>query len=634
MNTHAFNWRRFLVRWSEEWADVQEEGQPAEDGRPHAWLGGEPASEADLTAMEARLGCAMPPSYREFLRVSDGWRHAGGFVWQLAGTREAHWHEDASGLGEDFDVYWDEEGNPPEVRAQVGLWARALRLDVESDATYVLLDPQDVGPDGEWAVRVWAGRHAADPVRYASFAEFMVDMHREFHSLQAGREEPDGSPAFVNATTRTQDAAVERARAAALGGRPEEAARLLVEAAKYGRPRTDELLGQIGRLNGTREAGRRLPHPDNPRFRTELFPLQVVGLRHREDPLDERLRIDPEAFPDAARAADAILREMRAGTYRYRPGGAFGEAVDRAYELARWGDTDGAWHTLRAAIRLWQPLGPDHIAPLGLLADPVLAPVLTPARRLELLATPRGGVPGPAPEPAPDEDTGGGLSWLARPGELRWSAQTPGEYQMILVEGAAPDELPGLVGSVGGAGGRPLSPPLRGDEVDPYHRVGRGPFSTSDDPVLFRVGRTAAGDWSFAFDDNPAPFDAERFVSPAPSASAGGRRAIAVRADRWGGRPPLLHVSSARNGTMRYAFTLRGDGPAETGTGEVPAGLLPAAHTPFAAAGAHVLDALAARYGISLPRFALATGRLHSFAAPPWVPLPPERRIGGPMSVP
>jgi hypothetical protein len=35
--------------------------------------------------MEERLGRRMPPSYREFLKVSDGWRHAGGFVWLLAG---------------------------------------------------------------------------------------------------------------------------------------------------------------------------------------------------------------------------------------------------------------------------------------------------------------------------------------------------------------------------------------------------------------------------------------------------------------------------------------------------------------------------------------------------------------------
>ncbi|KPH99733.1 hypothetical protein OK006_1198 [Actinobacteria bacterium OK006] len=42
--------------------------------------------------MEERLGRRMPPSYREFLKVSDGWRHAGGFVWLPAGTEDAHWH--------------------------------------------------------------------------------------------------------------------------------------------------------------------------------------------------------------------------------------------------------------------------------------------------------------------------------------------------------------------------------------------------------------------------------------------------------------------------------------------------------------------------------------------------------------
>lgn len=230
MEIKHVDWRNFLARWSEEWADAHgdvEELSPddvaAWQGR---WLGVDPATEADVAAMENRLGRAMPPSYREFLRVSDGWRHAGAFVWKLVSTREAHWHDDAMGLGEDFDEFWGEEDNPEEVRAQVGLWSRALQLDVESDITFVLLDPQDVGPDGEWAVRVWASwRAEGDPERYPSFAAFMVAMHQEFHAHAPGRDGEDG-PAFVNGTTRAQDAAVSRARTAALreparrGGRP------------------------------------------------------------------------------------------------------------------------------------------------------------------------------------------------------------------------------------------------------------------------------------------------------------------------------------------------------------------------------------------------------------------------------
>ncbi|SCF59129.1 hypothetical protein GA0115258_102742 [Streptomyces sp. LamerLS-31b] len=45
----------------------------------------------------------MPPSYREFLKVTDGWRHAGGFVWLPAGTAQVRRHEDEMGLAEIFE---------------------------------------------------------------------------------------------------------------------------------------------------------------------------------------------------------------------------------------------------------------------------------------------------------------------------------------------------------------------------------------------------------------------------------------------------------------------------------------------------------------------------------------------------
>lgn len=135
-----------------------------------------PASEERITAMEARLGRRMPPSYREFLAVTDGWRHAGGFVWLLAGTAEARWHDNDSGLADDFAEYLEEDATAEE-RREAAIWRSGLQLDVESDALYVLMDPEDADEHGEWAVYTWAGWRAAPPVRHASFWEYMHDMH-------------------------------------------------------------------------------------------------------------------------------------------------------------------------------------------------------------------------------------------------------------------------------------------------------------------------------------------------------------------------------------------------------------------------------------------------------------------------
>lgn len=147
--------------------------------------------------MEERLGRRMPPSYREFLKVSDGWRHAGGFVWLLAGTEDAHWHNNESALAGMFEEYLDE--------------------------------------DGEWAVYTWSSWRAAPPERHANFLEFMRDMDREFHSLRAHRS--DGEPVFAHDTTRKLDALVEEARLEALRGGWERAGKALDEAKEYGRPR-------------------------------------------------------------------------------------------------------------------------------------------------------------------------------------------------------------------------------------------------------------------------------------------------------------------------------------------------------------------------------------------------------------
>ncbi|NUS16879.1 MAG: hypothetical protein HOY69_36700, partial [Streptomyces sp.] len=59
-------------------------------------------------------------------------------------------------------------------------------------------------------------------------------------------------------------------------------------------------------------------------------------------------------------------------------------AADREALCAR------AWTELKAALRLWRPVSEDHIAPVSLLADPVLAELITPERGREILAMPRG----------------------------------------------------------------------------------------------------------------------------------------------------------------------------------------------------------------------------------------------------
>ncbi|MET8829849.1 SMI1/KNR4 family protein [Streptomyces sp. NPDC004610] len=609
-------WRALLVRWNQEWMGAQEasdlpEGQGAGDGDawPAGGLGFPPASEERILALEARLGCRLSPSYRAFLAVSDGWRHAGGFLWLLAGTEQVGWHEDARGLSEYFpgDVGDDPT---PEDDLLAGLWTRALQLDVESDALTVLLDPGDVDGTGEWAVYSWAPWRASPPERYASFGVFMEAMYREFHCLEPDRCEREGR-VFANATTRALDASVESARLEALAGRLESASATLAEAGSYGRPRAGWLREQIGLLLGETSAVSFRRLTTDPLYAPELLPLVVAEhLRYHRRAGAPGLHL-PGA-PDPVRETVAeIERQLREGVFRYTAEGPFGRAVEEAREQARWGDMDAAWRTLRAALPEWRPLGPDHLAPVGLLADPLLGTVLTPERGRELLATPRAGQRGDRPAPVADQDPPG-LAWLTE----KDPHNAPESYRFVLVENVDPAELPGRIGAEDSQDlGRPttswerVSSP-RGEDTQPW----------ADRPVT-AVGRAGPG-WSFVFDARPTlSFDERRFVSPGTQASLGTRAVTVWSEPHDGHRPTLFQLSVAENGEEVYGFTVRGDVVTTRGT---PGALTPEqffvpGEPPKGRSGERrTLEALTAEFGVRLPRFALRYGRLHTLRTRSW----------------
>ncbi|AVH60372.1 MULTISPECIES: SMI1/KNR4 family protein [Streptomyces] len=612
------DWRPFLVRWSQEWADAQHPDAPADerygpDEEPlrTRWLGFPPASEERIRALEERLGHRLPPSYRSFLTVSDGWRHAGGFVWLLAGTDQVRWHEDAAGLAEFFPGELDDDPTPEE-ELLAGMWERALQLDVESDMVYVLLDPGDVDDAGEWAVYCYASWRASPPERYASFHAFMEAMYREFHSLQVSRSERAGA-VFVNATTRALDASVDAARLDALGGRYEQASAALAEAISYGRPRATGLRDQIRRLLGETYMVYFHGLTADPLYAPEVLPvLAAEHVRHHRDRTSLAHHLGG-ASDEVRETADEVLRQVTEGAFRYTAEGDFGRAVEEAREQARWGDTDAAWHTLRAALPEWRPVGPDHLAPFGLCGDPLLGPLITPERGRELLATPRAGQRGDAPAPAADPDPPG-LAWLAEgdPGNFLVS------YRFLLVESVEPAELPGRIGADDTA---VLNEPMTLWDSRTRFRSNRN-VSTWEDEALTAVGRAGPG-WSFAFEPRPGgSFDEQRFVSPGIAASRG-TRAVTVWSEPFEGhRFGVFHLSVTENGEERYAFTVRGTEVSRRGP--VPAALDPDRLFPQdepqgeRLGERRALDALAAEFGIRLPRFALQHGRLHTFRTRSW----------------
>jgi len=87
-------WREFLRSHSADFlgsASAEELSELTDDQRAAEWLGFEGASTAELTALEERLGMALPPSYRTFLQTSNGWCHPGEVVSRLRTSGDIGW---------------------------------------------------------------------------------------------------------------------------------------------------------------------------------------------------------------------------------------------------------------------------------------------------------------------------------------------------------------------------------------------------------------------------------------------------------------------------------------------------------------------------------------------------------------
>ncbi len=70
---------------------------------------------------------------------------------------------------------------------------------------------------------------------------------------------------------------------------------------------------------------------------------------------------------------------------------AFERALQAARALVVRGDVDKAWASIQSALTGWYPTGSNRIAPVALLNDPLLRPVITPNRARKVVFTPRGG---------------------------------------------------------------------------------------------------------------------------------------------------------------------------------------------------------------------------------------------------
>ncbi|MFC7585279.1 SMI1/KNR4 family protein [Nonomuraea antimicrobica] len=355
MDRHA--WKPFLQRWSEEWRIAHPDEEP--DGGP--WLGCPPATEDEIQALEARLGCVLPPSLREFLLVTNGWRHAGNFVWSLRGTEEIGWLTDLEPWWAEAYADWDEDDAEPAA-------TRSLLISLEADAGAVYLDPGDVDEHGEWAAYDVFSWTASGPDRHGSFYEKMYDFYAGFHALDRPRCE----------TQREWDAKVEEARLASLRGEVGRPLAVFAPAARFGRDRASFLDYQM-RILLREEDGdpfyRLLTRDDTRSWTLDegLFATQALPLLFAAHEQARRFGAGSTLQSLWDRGPEQVKHLLgRHQARRKEPGFrlCFGNPEFDAAAHAALDAGQDAWPRLRDALVHWRPSHEDQIAPIALLADP------------------------------------------------------------------------------------------------------------------------------------------------------------------------------------------------------------------------------------------------------------------------
>jgi hypothetical protein len=159
------------------------------------WLGYPGATEAQIAAAEARLGKSLPPDYRQFLLLTNGWRDFRQYPFGLVRLLPV---EEIDGI-----VAYDDRERIGRVEAWLELKTtgqlseyedeppedhfRATILIGESDGNEcIMLNPLGVNDRGEW--EAWIYHNETGISIYASFWELMQERTELcMDDLEAGR---------------------------------------------------------------------------------------------------------------------------------------------------------------------------------------------------------------------------------------------------------------------------------------------------------------------------------------------------------------------------------------------------------------------------------------------------------------
>ena len=189
-------WKAWLTAWNRELleqVDFVAERRLVEDGvtsevRAAGWLGYSPATDDQISRVEARLGKTLPLSYRHFLEASNGFRQPGLMVWRMLPAEEVDWYRARNQRTIDTWKPNEDLSNTLEISAR------------ERYGTAVfLLDAGVVDPAGEWEA-VYFAHWIPGSFRYRSLWALMQWEYQQlvlFTRYVRGRLEKDDELSMI-----------------------------------------------------------------------------------------------------------------------------------------------------------------------------------------------------------------------------------------------------------------------------------------------------------------------------------------------------------------------------------------------------------------------------------------------------
>lgn len=208
-----FPWQSFLATWSWRLLQFPLEHLPKEilqlpdEVIQSGWIGSPGVTQAQLLEAEQRLGRRLPPSYREFLQLTNGWPC--GLTEPLLPVEQVDlfqvkdpdyarawigdWEREGLDLSEADHRVYGEQQDP--MCFHFAYLETALQISKQRDGYVYLLNPEVVTPEGEWEAWI-LGYKILGAQRWPSFWEMVQEeIQTEFPgdpqgSAASGQVEP------------------------------------------------------------------------------------------------------------------------------------------------------------------------------------------------------------------------------------------------------------------------------------------------------------------------------------------------------------------------------------------------------------------------------------------------------------